>query len=90
MESTAAKKNSQIDDINNMSFEEAMNELEQIVRNLENGKIPLEEAIITYERGAAIRTHCEKKLQEAKLKVDKITTDQNQELKPTSFEESSS
>ena len=56
-----------------LSFEEALTELEKIVRNLEDGKIRLDEAVAAYERGAALKKHCEAKLREAQLKVEKIT-----------------
>ncbi len=55
-----------------LSFEEAIRELEGIVRKLEAGGLELDRSIEYYTRGTALRTHCEKKLQEAKLKVEKI------------------
>lgn len=55
-----------------LSFEEALAELERIVRQLEEGKGPLEEAIAAYERGAQLKQHCEAKLKEAQTKVDRI------------------
>lgn len=59
-------------DISLLSFEKALEELESIVRFLEEGKSPLEEAINAYERGILLKKHCEEKLQEATLKVDMI------------------
>lgn len=59
-------------DIASLSFEEALSELEKIVRELEEGKVKLNDAIGAYERGAALKRHCEAKLSEAKAKVDKI------------------
>ncbi|HVY87300.1 MAG TPA: exodeoxyribonuclease VII small subunit [Hyphomonadaceae bacterium] len=59
-------------DIGTMSFEHALAELEQIVHKLEQGDVPLEDSIRIYERGAALKAHCEKKLKEAELKVEKI------------------
>jgi exodeoxyribonuclease VII small subunit len=59
--------------IKNLSFEDALQELETIVRRLEEGQVPLEEAIQSYERGAALRHHCEIKLKEAKLRIEKIS-----------------
>ncbi len=59
-------------DIAAMSFEDALSELEQIVKRLEEGKICLDEAIASYERGAALKNHCETKLREAQAKVEKI------------------
>lgn len=58
--------------LDSMSFEEALRELETIVRRLEEGKTSLEEAIKAYERGAALRSHCEKKLKDARLRVEQI------------------
>ncbi len=60
-------------DVAEMSFEAALAELEAIVRGLEEGKGDLEDAIGAYERGAALKRHCERKLKEAKAKVDKIS-----------------
>lgn len=59
-------------DIAAMSFEEALAELEQIVRRLEGGQIKLDEAIQSYERGAQLKRHCETKLNEAQQRVDRI------------------
>jgi len=60
-------------DITKLSFEDALTELEKIVNNLESGQIDLEKSINIYERGSALQKHCEKKLSEAKLKIDKIS-----------------
>jgi exodeoxyribonuclease VII small subunit len=59
-------------DIAALSFEDALNELEGIVQKLERGQVKLDEAISSYERGALLKKHCEQKLSEAKMKVDKI------------------
>ena len=59
-------------DITKLSFEEALAELEQIVRRLEGGAGKLDEAIQSYERGALLKRHCEAKLREAQARVDKI------------------
>jgi len=59
-------------DIGAMGFEEALEELEGIVRQLEAGRFRLDESISAYERGAALKRHCEAKLSEAKAKVEKI------------------
>jgi exodeoxyribonuclease VII small subunit len=59
-------------DIAAMSFEEALAELEQIVRRLEGGQVKLDEAILSYERGALLKRHCEMKLNEAQQRVDRI------------------
>lgn len=60
-------------DVEKMSFEDALSELEEIVRSLETGKARLEDAISAYERGARLKAHCEKKLKEAQAKVEKIS-----------------
>ena len=60
------------DDISGLSFEDALAELERIVRGLEGGQQKLEDAIIQYERGAALRRHCEAKLAEAETRVQAI------------------
>jgi exodeoxyribonuclease VII small subunit len=59
-------------DIAAMTFEDALGELEQIVRRLEGGQVKLDEAILSYERGAQLKQHCEKKLNEAQQRVDRI------------------
>jgi exodeoxyribonuclease VII small subunit len=59
-------------DVTKMSFEDALAELEQIVRALEGGQQKLEDAITAYERGAALRKHCEAKLAEAEARVAAI------------------
>lgn len=77
-EGKAAKTDSRSDvaqarDIAAMSFEDALAELEAIVSELEDGRIKLDAAISAYERGAGLKAHCEKKLSEAKAKVEKIS-----------------
>lgn len=59
-------------DVSTMSFEDALAELEQIVRGLESGQQKLEDAINAYERGVALRRHCETKLEEAEARVQVI------------------
>ena len=59
-------------DITAMNFEDALAELEQIVRRLEGGQVKLDEAIMSYERGAQLKRHCERKLNEAQQRVDRI------------------
>ena len=59
-------------DIAGLSFEEALAELERIVRQLEEGKGPLDAAIDAYSRGSLLKTHCEAKLAEAQARVDRI------------------
>ncbi|WCR11202.1 exodeoxyribonuclease VII small subunit [Paracoccus stylophorae] len=60
-------------EIENLSFEDAMRELEATVGKLETGEATLEESIALYERGARLRAHCEKRLREAEERVEKIT-----------------
>lgn len=62
-------------EIKTMSFEDALRELEGIVEKLERGDAPLEESITIYQRGAALKAHCESKLKDAQLKVEKIVID---------------
>lgn len=62
-------------DVNDMSFEEAMKELETVVGQLERGDVALDDSIKLYERGAALKARCEAKLKEAEEKVAKITLD---------------
>jgi exodeoxyribonuclease VII small subunit len=59
-------------EISQMSFEDALAELEQIVRRLEAGQVKLDEAILSYERGAQLKQHCERKLNEAQQRVERI------------------
>ena len=59
-------------DIAAFSFEQALAELEKIVAELESGQAPLERSIEVYERGAALKAHCEAKLEAARLRVEKI------------------
>ncbi len=59
--------------VEKMSFEDAMAELESVVGQLERGDVALENSIKLYERGAALKAHCEKKLKEAEERVAQIT-----------------
>ena len=59
-------------EIAKLSFEDALKELEDIVRRLEAGNAKLDEALAAYERGALLKQHCESKLREAQARVDKI------------------
>ncbi|MBN8982613.1 MAG: exodeoxyribonuclease VII small subunit [Rhizobiales bacterium] len=62
-------------DVKKMSFEKAIEELETIVKRLEDGKVPLEESVAIYERGESLKRRCEELLRQAEARVDKITTD---------------
>lgn len=61
--------------VEKMSFEDAMSELESVVSMLEAGEVPLEDSVRLYERGAALKEHCQRKLAEAEEKVARITLD---------------
>lgn len=58
--------------IEEMSFEEALAELEAVVRALEDGKVPLERSIDLYERGETLRKRCDTRLKAAEMRVEKI------------------
>jgi exodeoxyribonuclease VII small subunit len=60
-------------DIAVLSFEDALTELEKLVKQLEDGKAKLDDAIKAYERGALLKRHCETKLREAQAKIEQIT-----------------
>jgi exodeoxyribonuclease VII small subunit len=62
-------------EIAQLSFERAIEELESIVRRLEDGKVPLEESVAIYERGEALKRRCEDLLRQAEARVQKITLD---------------
>ena len=64
-------------DIDALFFEQALAELERIVGQLESGQAPLEQSIALYERGALLKAHCEKRLEAARLRVEKIVVGQN-------------
>ena len=59
-------------DLEKLTFEKAMKELEELVDSLDKGDVSLDEAIAAYDRGSQLKDYCEKKLQEAKMKVDTI------------------
>ncbi len=59
-------------DISAMSFEEALRSLEDVVRRLEGGDVPLDESIALYERGEALRRHCQARLDAAQERIEKI------------------
>lgn len=73
-------------DIAALSFEQALAELEKIVAELESGQAPLEASIEKYERGARLKAHCEAKLAQAKLRVDKIVLGANGEARTEAAE----
>ena len=61
------------DDIKSLSFEAALSQLEEIVGKLESGRAPLAESIAIYERGEALKAHCETLLRTAEARIEKIT-----------------
>jgi exodeoxyribonuclease VII small subunit len=69
-----------------LSFEAAMAELEDVVRKLESGQVALEESIQLYERGAALKAHCDAKLRAAEEKVEMIRTRDAQAVGTTPVE----
>ena len=60
------------DSLEKMTFEEAMKELENLVDSLDKGDVSLDQAIAAYDRGSQLKDHCQKKLDEAKMKVETI------------------
>ncbi|MCE2715870.1 MAG: exodeoxyribonuclease VII small subunit [Pseudomonadota bacterium] len=78
--------------VDKLSFEEALGELETLVRHLEEGKCPLDEAIKTFERGISLKNHCNNQLKNARLKVEQIleNSDKTISLKPFLTEETAS
>ncbi len=72
-----------------LSFEDALQRLEQIVSRLESGQAPLEESIALYEEGARLKAHCEERLKAAQLRVEKIVVGADGQPKgaePAAFE----
>ncbi len=65
--------------VEEMSFEEAIAELERIVERLERGQVPLAESIAIYERGAALKKRCETLLKEAEMRIEKIVLNEQGE-----------
>ncbi|HKR19168.1 MAG TPA: exodeoxyribonuclease VII small subunit [Stellaceae bacterium] len=75
-------------EIAKLSFEDALKELEDIVRRLEASNVKLDDALVAYERGALLKQHCESKLREAQARVDKIVlgTDGKPATEPMTLE----
>lgn len=72
------------DDVKTLSFEAALSQLEEIVGKLESGRAPLAESIAIYERGEALKAHCETLLRTAEARIEKITL--SRDGKPTGTE----
>lgn len=62
------------DNLAEMSFEDALRALEDIVRRLEGGEVPLDESLTLYERGEALRRHCQARLDAAQARIEKIVS----------------
>src|ERR1700724_2078748 len=75
-------ENAQLD-VKRVSFERAIEDLEAIVKRLEDGKVPLEESVAIYERGEALKRRCEELLRQAEARVEKITTNASGEVSGT-------
>jgi len=69
------QSNTENNDVGQLSFERAIEELESIVKRLEDGRVPLEESVAIYERGEALKRRCEDLLRQAEARVQKITLD---------------
>lgn len=74
--------------LDTLNFEQALSELEVIVRNMESGDTSLEDSITAYERGMALKKHCEKKLRDAQAKIEKITVSADGALSATPLDTS--
>lgn len=70
----------QSEKIDHLNFEDALKELEEIVRRLETGQSALEESIDAYDRGVQLKKHCEKKLKQAQSKIEKISVSEEGEI----------
>jgi exodeoxyribonuclease VII small subunit len=77
MEPTMSRAPQKHVDIRELAFEQALRELEGIVGRLERGDVALEESIAIYERGEALRDHCDRLLRQAEAKVEKLTLAQD-------------
>lgn len=73
----ASKSDVRTTGVGTMSFEDALAELERIIAQLEGGQVALEESIALYERGAALKAHCEATLKSAREKIEKIVLDKD-------------
>lgn len=77
----------EIASLESMSFEDALRELEGLVQQLESGAATLDQSITLYERGAALKAHCEKRLKDAQLRVEQIVeTGTGIAVKPASYD----
>ena len=74
------------DEIKELSFEDAILKLENIVRELESGRIKLDDAVKAYEQAVALKQYCENKLKAAQLKIEKIEVNKDGEISVSSFD----
>ena len=72
-------------EINDLSFEEALNQLETIVKELESGKTKLDDAVKAYEKAIKLKQLCETKLKSAQLKIEKLEITPSDEIKVSEF-----
>ena len=70
------------DSLEKMTFEEAIKELERLVDSLDKGNVSLDEAIAAYDRGSQLKDYCQKKLHDAKMKVETIQSSDNIDIVP--------
>ena len=70
------------DVLDKLTFEEAMSELENLVDSLDKGEVSLDEAIAAYDRGSKLKDYCQKKLHDAKMKVETIQSSDNIDIMP--------
>ena len=69
-------------ELEKLTFEQAMQELEKLVESLDKGNVSLDEAIAAYDRGSKLKDYCQKKLNEAKMKVETIQSSDNSDTIP--------
>lgn len=72
-------------EIHKLSFEQALQKLEEIIADMEKSSLDLEKSIVSYEVGIRLKKYCEKKLKEAELKIEKITIDEQGAVSLTEF-----
>jgi exodeoxyribonuclease VII small subunit len=73
--------------LDHLSFDQALTELEKIVRDMESGKTGLEESIASYERGVRLKNHAAQRLKDAQMRIDKITQNADGILGLTPFDQ---
>ena len=74
------------DKLDELSFEEALNQLELIVKELESGRTKLDDAVNAYEKAMKLKQLCETKLKSAQLKIEKLDINSSDEVKSSEFE----